>query len=207
MEVPRPPVAWVFQDFFTFRIFELLRVPYNDTFGSGPYPLHRESLWSQLYAKTFFLRFDQGKWTNWDPKLMSLGRLCLVLGALPFVALLVGTAELLRSVWRGVSVHGARWFAENHEWQHAVYAGALLAAMIALVIRYHRLWILFTWMRPHYLFPAILPFYKLFLDGLEVLWRRRPRLVTGWMLAMIAASVIDIGWLIHDLMGGQFRFR
>jgi len=26
-------------------------------------------------------------------------------------------------------------------------------------------------------------------------------LVVGWMLALVAASIADLGWLIHDLMG------
>ena len=205
IEVPRPPVAWVFQDLFTFHILDLIRVPYVDFVDDAP-SLHRTSLWSQLYGRMFFLRFDQDIWRNLDPGLLSLGRLCFVLGLLPLAALLVGTADLLRSIQRGVSVRGLRWFGERHDWQNVVYIGVLLAAVIALVFKYHRFVVLFTWMKAIYLLPAILPFFKLFLDGLERLWRWRPRLVTGWMLAMVAASMADLGWLIHDLTGaGQFH--
>jgi hypothetical protein len=200
IEVPRSPVAWVFQDLFTFRILELIRVPYV-SFGDSPPSLHRTSLWSQLYGRTFFLRFDQDIWQNPDPRLLSLGRLCLVLGLLPLVALLLGAADLVRSVRAGVSVHGLRWLAAHHDWQHLVYIGVLFAALVPLLIKYHRLLVLFTWMKAIYLLPVIVPLFTVFLDGLERLWRRRPRLVTGWMVAMVAASIIDLGWLIHDLMG------
>jgi hypothetical protein len=200
LEVAREP-SWVFQDFFTFRYLELLRVPYNE-YGPGPYPLHRDSLWSQLYGRMFFLRFDQNIWQSTDPRLLSLGRLCLLLGLLPFAALLVGTADGLRSLWRGVSARGVRWFAEHGDWHHLVYAGAMVAALIALVVEYHRLAIVFQWMKAFYLFPAILSFFLLFLGGLELLWRRYPRVVTAWMLALVAASIVDLGWLIRDLTVG-----
>lgn len=202
LEEPDLPADWVVQDFFTFRIFDLLRVPYID-FGDAP--LHRSSLWSQLYGRTFFLRFDRGIWRNTDPRLLSVGRLCFVLGLLPLVALLVGTADLLRSTVRGVSARGLRWFAAQHDWQYLVYVGVFVAALIALVINYHRTMMLFSWMKAIYLLPVILPLFKLLLDGIERLWRWRPRLVVGWMLALVAASIADLGWLIHDVMGAASR--
>jgi hypothetical protein len=201
VDVARDPVMWVVDDLFTFRILELVRAPVVG-FSPPPYPLHQESLWSQVYGRMFFLRFDQGIWENRDPRLLDLGRVCLVLGLLPLAALLVGTATLVAAVGRGVASDGVRWLAERRDWHHLVYIGVVLGALIALVIRYHRLAILFTWMKAIYLLPAVLPFFKLFLDGLEQLWRRRPRAVTAWMLAMVAASIVDLGWLIHDLTGG-----
>lgn len=196
MEVPRPAITWVYEDLLTFRIFDLLHQPYVDFLTV---PSHRSSLWSQLYAKMMVLRFEQHIWPNLDPRLLSLGRLCLILGLLPLAALLVGTARRLRSTWRGVSGQGVRWFAKNHAWQHLVYAGVTLAALIALVVTYRRQMLLFIWMKVIYLFPAVLAFFALFLDGLESLWRRWPRLVTGWMAAAILVSMVNVGWLIYDL--------
>lgn len=202
LEVTREP-DWVVQDYFTFRYLELLRVPYN-TYGPGPYPLHRGSLWSQLYGRMFFLRFDQNIWQNTDPRLLALGRLCLILGSLPLAALLVGTAERVDSVWRGVARRGLRWFAEDGEWHHLVYVAVMLASLIALLVEYHRLAIMSMWMKAFYLFPAILSFFSLFGGGLELLWRRHPRLVTWWMLAVVVASIADLGWLIRDLATGAW---
>jgi hypothetical protein len=198
-EVARVPDGWVVRNLFTFRFVELLRHPFNEYGTPPPYPLHRDSLWSQLYGRTFFLRFDQGIWQNQDPRLLSLGRACLVLGLLPLLAFLAGVARLARSAWRGVSGHGLRWLAEHRHWHHIVHIGAMTAALIAIVIAYHRLVIQSSWMKAFYLMPAILAFFTLFLDGLEALWRRHPRLVTVWMSALVAASMADIGWLIHDL--------
>lgn len=203
LEVSRPPVTWVFQSFFTFRFFELLRVPFNEYRFPLPDTLHRESLWSQLYGRMFFLRFDQNIWKNQSLGLLSLGRLCLVLGLLPLVALLLGAGNLLRSAWHGVSAQGLRWFALHHDWHHIVYIVVMLAAEIAILVQYRRLAIMFMWMKAFYLFPALLPFFKLFLDGLEPLWRRWPRFVAVWMTVLVLASVADMGWLISDLSGGS----
>jgi hypothetical protein len=200
IEVPRPPVAWVFENFLTFRFLELLRSPYIELGRPTDPPAHRESLWSQVYGRTFFLRFDRGIWTPSDPGVFNLGRLCLVLGLLPLAALLIGTGDRLRSVWRGLSSRGLRWLAYADEWHHLVYAGVMLSAFVALIVAYHRTAILSVWMKAIYLLPAILPFFALFLHGLQQLWQRHPRFVTLWMLAMIAASIVDLGWLIHDLM-------
>jgi hypothetical protein len=200
MEVPRPPVTWVFENFFTFRFVELLRSPYIELGKPSDPPFHRESLWSQVYGRTFFLRFDRGIWTPTDPNVFNLGRVCLTLGLLPLAALLVGTGDRLRSVWRGLSSRSLRWLAYADEWHHLVYAGMMLGALVGLIVAYHRTAILSIWMKAIYLLPAILPFFALFLHGLELLWRRHPRFVLFWMLAMIAASIVDLGWLIHDLM-------
>lgn len=197
-EVPRPRFTWVIDNFFTFRFVELMRVPYNE-WGPGPRSTHRESLWSQLYGRMFFLRFDQSIWANSSPALLVLGRVLLILGLVPFAALLIGTAALLRSTWRDVRQSGLGVLARAHDWHHLVHTGAMFAALIALIANYHRQAILFMWMKAFYLFPAVLSFYKLFLDGLEILWRRYPRLVLAWMVALVAASTVDTGWLILDL--------
>ncbi|MDX2169594.1 MAG: hypothetical protein SF182_21170, partial [Deltaproteobacteria bacterium] len=196
-EVPRPP-RWPLDMFLTFRLAELLRVPYDDYQG-GPYPLHRESLWSQLYGRTVFLRFDQGIWRNLDPRLLDLGRVSLVLGLLPLAALLLGCAGALAGAARGLSRRGLPALAERTDWQHLVYVGALLASLVALLIRYHRLEWLFTWMKAIYLFPALLSLLALFALGLQRLWRRWPRLVALWMALVVLVSIVDLTWLIHDL--------
>jgi hypothetical protein len=197
-EVPRPS-DWFVETFFTFRVAELLREPYIGL-GDGPYPLHRESLWSQLYGRMLFLRFDRGLWRNLDPALLWLGRVCLVLGLLPLAALWRGTVEVVWATGRGLVARRLTWLAAYQEWQHLVYVAAMLAAMGLLLVQYHRLAILYMWMKAIYLLPAVLPLFALFLHGLQRLWQRAPRLVTAWMLAMVAASVVDLGWLIHDVV-------
>lgn len=198
-EVPRSRYTWAVENFLTFRYMELLRVPYND-WGYGPRAGHRESLWSQLYGRMFFLRFDQSIWQNATPGMLNLGRFLMLLALLPATALLIGSAAAARGAWLALRAGGLRRLAAVHDWHHLLYGGAATAALVALVANYHKQVILFTWMKAFYLFPAILAFYKLFLDGLEILWRRRPRLVFGWMACLVAASIVDTGWLISDLM-------
>jgi len=194
-EVPRPPVGWVFEDLLTFRIFALLREPYVD-FGSTA--AHRTSLWSQLYGFTMFVRFPP-LWGEDEGKSLLLGRICMALGLLPLAAVVLGFATGLRAVWLGFARNGRRWFAVDDDWPDLIPVMVLIAAMIAVVTRYHRTAVLFTWMNPIYLLPALLPFYKLFLDGLQLLWRRWPRPVTIGMTAMVLASATDLALLIRTL--------
>jgi hypothetical protein len=91
--------------------------------------------------------------------------------------------------------------AHSEVWHALVFVGVMLISLIALVVSYHRTLLLFSWMKAIYLFPALLPLFALFLTGLNLLWRRWPRLVTGWMMALVAVSIVDLGWLIHDLTG------
>jgi len=194
-EVPRPPVAWVFQDLLTFRIFSLLGEPYM-TFESTA--AHRTSLWSELYGWTMFVHFPP-LWGDDDGKSVPLGRICIALGILPLAAVVLGFATGVRAVGRGFGRYGRRWFAVDGDWHHLIPVVVLIAAMIAVVVRYHRTAVLFTWMNPIYLLPGLLPFYTLFLDGRELLWRRWPRPVTIGMAAMVTASATDLTLLIRHL--------
>jgi hypothetical protein len=197
-EVPRQP-TWPLESFLTFRFAELMLRPYID-FSDGPYPRHRISLWSQLYGRALLLRYDRGLWRNFDPDLLWLGRLLLVLGLLPLSAVVLGVLTVVRTGIGGLVARGRGWLLEYQDWQHLVYVAAMLASLCVLVVAYHRLAILHTWMKVIYVLPAVLSAFVLLLNGLERLWQRAPRLVTAWMLALIAASVVDLGWLIHDLM-------
>jgi hypothetical protein len=193
-EVPRPPVAWIVEDFFTFRIVSLLKQPYIDFDDQPP---HRTSLWTQLHGWTYFLQYTP----FWErERSLVLGRICLVLGLLPFAALVVGSWLTTSRIIEGVRSRGVRWFADHTDWHALVYVATMLAAMAALVTRYHRWVLLWAWMNPVYLMPAILPFYALLLDGLEAMWRRWPRWVIGGMTALVLASLVDLGQVLYRLI-------
>jgi hypothetical protein len=121
------------------------------------------------------------------------------LGLLPLAALLLGGGTALVATARGTLAQGRRWFARETDWQHLVYIAVMLAALFSLIVQYHRLAILYQWMKAIYLLPAVVSFFAVFVDGLERVWSRYPRLVTLWMAAATAASMIDVAWLIHDL--------
>jgi hypothetical protein len=198
-EVPRDSAAWVAHALLSFRLVGLLREPYLDYHLVGPAPAHRESLWSQVYGKMFFLRFDRGIWYSFDPRSLWLGRVCLLLALLPLAALGIGAAQVTVSTIRGVTAHGRRWLIEYLDWQHVVYAGVMMASLAAVIVAYHRLATAFLWMKAVYLLPGILSFFALFLLGLERAWRRSPRVVTVWMLALTIAAMVDVAWLLRDV--------
>ncbi|HYD49993.1 MAG TPA: hypothetical protein VEB21_16670, partial [Terriglobales bacterium] len=197
IETPRSP-SWPIDTFLTFRLIELLQTPY-DALGPGPHPQHRESLWSQLYGRSVSLRFDHGIWHNPDPRLHWLARTSLLAGLLPLAALLLGAAAQLRGLIEGVRRAGPGWLAQHHQWHALAYSGAMLAALIALLIQYHRMAILYLWMKVIYLLPALFGFAALMVGGLAILSRRWPRLVALWMATSVALAIIDAIWLALDL--------
>jgi hypothetical protein len=88
----RPGVTSIASAFFTFRIFDLVETPFIVD-GGTPYSLHRTSLWSQLYGRTYFLHFDQWppSWQDQSLSLRVVGRALFVLGLLPTWLLVWGS--------------------------------------------------------------------------------------------------------------------
>lgn len=198
IEVARP-ASWFVEDLLTFRLIELLRVPYTDFDPASS--THRTSLWSALYGRTFSLRFDHGLWFNPDPHLLWLGRACLALGLLPLAALLTGVAGTLARLRNGLRRSGWRWLADDSEWHDLALIGAMLGGIIAMVVHNHHLMVVVTWMKTIYLLPVAVPLFRLFLRGLDRIRERWPRMVDSWMIALVAVSSADLLWLLHDLLG------
>jgi hypothetical protein len=113
--------------------------------------------------------------------------------------MVAGVAIALRRTLSGVLRGAKSWLVADRHWCDLVYSAAMLAAMVALVVSYHRWPWVFTWMNPIYLLPAVLPLYRLFLLGLGALWRWSPRLVAAWMVAMVSASIVDLGVVLYHL--------
>jgi hypothetical protein len=151
--VYRPGVTSVATAFLTFRIFDLLKVPYVPE-AAAPYPLHKTSLWSQLFARTYVLHFEQWppSWKSQARAVLTLDRMLLVLGLVPTCILFVGLTRL-------------EWTLQDRTERLVcvLFVGAMLAFSIAYSYRYRDVAV----MKVVFVLPAVLAFLRFYLDGLR----------------------------------------
>jgi hypothetical protein len=197
----RPGTTSVVDSFFTFRFVDMMRHP-TITNGKDDYPLHRTSLWSQLYGRTHYVHFDQfpPSWRNTSLPVLTIGRAVLILALLPTGVMLGGMAaagaEAIRSLRRRrerVRDPGQELF--------------LLAGLgfVGLVVMYSYTRRDFSTMKAEFIFPAVLAYASFFARGLEwaMGWTRsRPavRWIGGLALAaLLGLYVLDVVILAVDL--------
>jgi hypothetical protein len=90
-----PGVRSIAESLFTFRIIGLLRDPLVVNGRVENYPLHRTSLWSGVYGRTNFIRFDD-YFESWRPR----SALATSIARLTFMSLSFSGAPPLRCVRR-----------------------------------------------------------------------------------------------------------
>jgi hypothetical protein len=119
------------------------------------YPLHRTSLWSQLYGRAHIVHFAQHppSWRNTSPPVAAISRLILLFALVPTTLLLAG---MVRMLWR----LGA---AASSDALLAVTALGFFAFMIAYTISYRD----FSTMKAEFLFPGLLAYVLLFAGEAE----------------------------------------
>jgi len=194
----RPGYRSVREGFLTFRFIGMLEQPYinNDTYT---YPLHRTSLWSQLYGRTVFMHFDQHppSWQNTSPAILNAGRMALLLGLLPALLLFVGCITYVTDLFTKHSIN-IRQYIQNAEWHHLVF----IAGYTAFIMLYARNYPDFSTMKSIFLFPAIPSFA--YAIGKSLAGIRNTalfKIVTVLLIALLLVHVYDISFLIMQLMG------
>lgn len=146
----RPGVLSVCEGYFTFDLPGILRHPYIESWGTNIIGA-RSSLWTQLYARSHFLFFEQWppRWAGSEPWVLNLGRatlsLCLLPAALALLGLGLGVASFFP---RGRPIAARLWSAEGAA---VVPALAMLAAFAALNYQYRD----HASMKAIYVFPVM----------------------------------------------------
>jgi hypothetical protein len=191
----RPGITSIVHGYFTFRYLDMVKTPYitNDQFS---YPLHRTSLWSQLYGRTFFLHFDQhpASWMSRDPSILLAGSGLLLLGIFPVLLFLIGFSESVFNFFKNLFAKNR--FSEDSNLIHAIF----VILFLLFVVKYSYDYIDFSTMKSIFLFPAILSFTIFFISGLSKIKSKRWIYVLhGIFTAIIILSIIDICFLIHQL--------
>lgn len=192
----RPGLQNMFDGFFTFRYFDMIRQPYINNEWNN-YPLHRTSLWSQLYGRTVFMHFDQWPpgWQSQDTLIIIIGRILIILGIVPLTLFLMGlinSLDFIRNFFR----RNRAYFASPENYLHLIIVMALLASSVFYTYNYRD----FSSMKSFYIFPGLLSFIKFFSDGLASLKSRIIISITETvLLLMILLSIADVVFLIYQL--------
>ena len=184
--VYRPGITSVADAYFTFRFVDMLEHPFITDARDG-YPLHRTSLWSQLYGRAHVVHFAQHppSWKNVSSLVLNVSRLILVLALLPTALLLAGTlrasAQVTMSVLRRVSSR------ETLDQELLVLTAlGFIAFIILYTLRYRD----FSTMKAEFLFPGLLAYVFIFADEVtraSARYARHQRLreLSAWMFALL----------------------
>lgn len=205
----RPGTISMVDTYFTFRLTEMLDTP-TITQDARLYPLHRTSLWSQVYGRLHFLRFDQWppSWQDTSPWLLNLGRVLLILGLFPTAVLLVGLVRQLALPAQWLTRVGQDW---RPPWSEAFL---LLFAFgyLGMLIQFNLIYRDFASMKDIYLLPGVLGFVWVFAEAMQRLYgwlERRPRLrrlANGALVSLLVFYVADTLALIVHLIQWDINY-
>jgi hypothetical protein len=193
----RPGVINMAESFFTFRYFDMIIRPSIPN-GMNDYPLHRTSLWSQLYGRTVFLQFDQWPptWQTDNPAIMAIGRVLIILGLVPLLLFLSGLWNGIYLFSKNILKKSRTYLAYDINYLHLGVTLAFLAAIVKYTYDYRA----FSAMKAIYIFPGFISYIKLFSNGYSSVKNNTlTKSINLVLLTMIVFSVIDIGCLILQL--------
>ena len=194
--IARPGITDMFHGWFTFRYLDMIRQPYINN-ESDNYPLHRTSLWSQLYGRTMFLHFDQWpeSWQTQESWIISIGRALIILGIVPLFLFLCGFVfncfAFLKSAFTGFK----NYLQASTDYLHLISAVVFLMSSLVYTYSYRD----FSAMKSIYIFPGIISFVKLFSDGfVSIIKIRFSKLISVALLIIIILSIVDISYLFYQ---------
>jgi hypothetical protein len=158
----RPGVTSIASSYFTFRIIDMVKHPTitNDTFN---YPLHRTSLWSQLYGRTHFIFFDfwPPRWQTSNTRILNIGRATLIVALIPTFILLL---EIFKAICRrtiNIVKSDFKFVAEENDWIFDIF----LFGYILFILSYTLIHRDFATMKAIFIFPVLLSVINLFSKG------------------------------------------
>ena len=195
--IQRPGITSVMDGYFTFRYFDMIREPMI-TNGDENYPLHRTSLWSQLYGRTFFMHFDQWppSWVSSDPNIRMAGRVLIILGIFPLLLFMAGFLKSIYRFFMSVKNNRKYYLSSGNDWMYLVFLSGFLLFIMKYTYDYRD----FSTMKSIFIFPALPAFIKFYLNGFSLinsgLLIRLLHFITG---AIVIFSLYDIGFLIGQL--------
>ncbi len=133
------------------------------------YPLHRTSLWSQVYGGTHFIFFDMHPplWRNSSNAVLNIGRIILILALFPTAALLLGIITEAGMWIKNIAGMNFAFIADTDDWIFDIF----LCAYILFIMYYTSIHRDFSAMKAIFIYPALLPATHLFSRGIERIYR------------------------------------
>lgn len=195
-DLPKAGIRSIAEGFLTFRCIGLLEEPRisND---AAPVPLHRTSLWTQLYGRAHAVTFD-----DWPPSWREPGRSAFprlraiyLLAALPTALLLGGLLGGLGALVREV----ARRDLDEARRRAFGLLPLALAGHFAFVALYAWLYRDYTVMKAIFLLPALPAFPALFLTAARRLSSRARAAALALGVPLLVLYVAEILALLRRL--------
>lgn len=198
--VNRPGVTSILDSYLTFRIFSLLKTP-SIPLDNDKYPLHRTSLWSQLYGRAHFVHFDMWPpgWQTSSKLVQSIGRCIFLLALIPSLFMVVGAMKTIISVIRDVYIkfRYKKKFKFNAKWIYIIVIISYMLFIIAYSVQYRD----FSSMKVIFIFPGILAFLYILIDGMDFFYQQfsnRKKLLyclDKLVISLLVLYCIDIFYL------------
>lgn len=205
--VNRPGITSIVSGFGTFRILSLIETPYV-TPGFTGYPIHRTSLWSQLYGRLNFVHFQEfpKSWESMQPWLLDVGRIIFVCALVPFF---IGFKGLVFHFRRFITLSFRKEIA-GWDFLESSYLLLGIGGLTAVVAKVSYDIRCFCSMKSIYILPALLCAAKCFVDGyvrvtqalVSSPFARKADFALNCILGLLCLLYcVDIGALIYDLSG------
>jgi hypothetical protein len=197
---PGAGVISVYDSFFTFRLFDLINNPimlYNNE--REVKPLHRTSLWSQMYGRFHFGYFESWVWFSENPFDFILGAVIFIFALVPTFFILIGFLFHLFSLIprKGKSI--TKLLVNTSEWIFPIQ----LILFLALLINFCLAWRGYEAMKDTYVFPALLSFlyaYVFFVERLlKFKGQRVLKILSANLSVLISLYLIHIIFVIRDI--------
>ena len=163
-----PGVTSIASSYLTFRLVDLIKNPVISDYVTDVfpyYPLHRESLWTQLYARAHFVYF-----TGWPPTWQTNSKVIFNMGRIIFILALVPTFILLLGIMR----EAKKWIVDTVKWKFSFIEksndwifGIFFLLYVLFISTYTFIYRDLSFMKVIYIYPALLPAIYLFTQGVE----------------------------------------
>lgn len=182
--VYRPGTTSIVDTYLTFRLVDMFEQPFI-TNGRDVYPLHRTSLWSQLYGRTHLVHFAQHppSWKNTGQVVLILSRMILALALVPTAMLLMGILRASAQVTMSALRRSPPRETLDQELL-ALTAVGFIAFIVLYTLRYRD----FSTMKAEFLFPGLLAYVLFFaaeIGRASVKYARHVRLRWFTMLGFV----------------------
>lgn len=183
--LPDGGILSVQDGFFTFHLVSLLEHPQLD-YGNWNFTPQRTSFWTQLYAKTFSIHFENypPSWGNSEEYVHLISRGILVLALLPTAILLIGFLMEIASFIKELFLEK---FKRNAQDNFFGLFAIVFTAYLAFIILYALMYRDFTAIKAIFMFPALLSFIAIFVKGGQVFYSRF--LSKRWGIRLFEVSI------------------
>jgi len=188
----RPGITSVWNSYGKFRLFNMLKMPYNINTSKGPnIPKHRTSFWSQMYGSFLDSRFLQHpySWENKHPDRLNMTRVLFVLGLFLIVVFLFGIYVIVRGLRKIQDLMSTEF----------IYL-SLFLGMLFFGLKYAYDYRDFGCIKAIFVLPVLLPMMHIFAKGWRAIKRNQVRRMGRIVIFLILGIfAVDLVVLVSEL--------